>query len=724
VYLLEGEMTDQASSSQNKYALLIGIDCYLPGRLADGSYYPSLGGCVRDIAHVEDFLRNKLRFTDEQIHKLTATNTGGTEPAEPRDQWPTYENMVAALERLIDKAQRGDLVYIHYSGHGGEAMPTLAPEKKGPKGIDEALVPTDIHNPRARYLRDLELALTFQRMARKGLRLSVVLDSCHSGGAVRGLGDVAVRGIGVVDKTPRPQESLVASPKELGEAWDSLTRGGTRSVSLGSGWLPEPEGYVLLAACRPTESAYEYAFSPNERNGALTYWLLDSLNKYGANLSAKTIHERIVAKVHSQFVEQTPQLQGEGQNPLFGGDPGNVVTTATVEEVDAADRRVRLGSVGQAFGNRKGAQFAIYPFGTTDFTDALKRLAIVTVTQIGAVDSQAEITASLSDAPIEQGAPAVLLDQGSLKLLHKVSLTVRDPATDPTADEEAPPVEGQEPLLEAVRQAMNGNLWVAEWKKGEGDTLEYQVVVNKAGQYELWDPAGKRISLRPSVRVDAPRAANTVVDRLVHLAKYDAAKRLENHDPQSPLRGKLVVELKGWQDDYTPGDPPDPQPFDDPGNTPAVKPGQWVFLRIRNEASGPLNVTVLDFQPDWGVSQIFPKGEGNLFVQIRPDQEELLPLQASLPQGYEDGLDVLKVFGTLGTANFARLVLPALDQPVVRAAVKRASAMCGQPNPLEDLMDAISGDQPPKTSTRTFTAAAFPSREWTSSSIELRVKKA
>jgi hypothetical protein len=36
-----------------------------------------------------------------------------------------------------------------------------------------------------------------------------------------------------------------------------ITRG---LSSVGSGWLPDPKGYVLLAACRPSESAYEYAF--------------------------------------------------------------------------------------------------------------------------------------------------------------------------------------------------------------------------------------------------------------------------------------------------------------------------------------------------------------------------------------------------------------------------------------------------------------------------------
>jgi hypothetical protein len=270
----------------NQYALLIGIDFYLPGQLPGGIYYPNLGGCVRDIAHVADFLKKRMNLAESQILSLTATNTGEPKPPEDTGRWPTYENMIAAFEQLMDRTQPGDHIYVHYSGHGGRT-PTLVPEKKGADGKDEALVPMDIHQSDARYLRDIELAFLFQRMVRKGIRLAVVLDSCHSGGAVRGVGDVAVRGIGRVDTTQRPGDSLIASVHDLAEAWGDLTGRATRDVSLASGWLPEPEGYLLLAACRPTESAYEYAFSGGERNGALTYWLLDTVSKLGSSLRGR-----------------------------------------------------------------------------------------------------------------------------------------------------------------------------------------------------------------------------------------------------------------------------------------------------------------------------------------------------------------------------------------------------------------------------------------------------
>jgi hypothetical protein len=206
--------SEKDDSTPQHYALLIGVDCYLPNRLPNGAQYRSLGGCVRDVEHVEAMLRRTLDLSPDSIIKLTATNTAVGKPAEPSAQWPTYNNMVAAFKKLTDQAKAGDQVYIHYSGHGGRAA-TIFPTLKGATAYDEALVPTDIGDSEARYLRDVELAALLKRMVDKGLIVTVVLDSCHSGGMTRGSADVAIRGISSIDTTPRQPESLVASIEEL-----------------------------------------------------------------------------------------------------------------------------------------------------------------------------------------------------------------------------------------------------------------------------------------------------------------------------------------------------------------------------------------------------------------------------------------------------------------------------------------------------------------------------
>src|SRR5262245_35665688 len=99
----------------NFYALLIGINYYLPNKLPSGLYYKSLRGCVQDVVRVENFLRERLSVPAENILKLTSSAGEQDLPAEPPVQWPTYANIVGAFGALTTLAQRGDQVFIHYS---------------------------------------------------------------------------------------------------------------------------------------------------------------------------------------------------------------------------------------------------------------------------------------------------------------------------------------------------------------------------------------------------------------------------------------------------------------------------------------------------------------------------------------------------------------------------------------------------------------------------------
>jgi hypothetical protein len=706
-------VVDQTNRTPNLYTLLIGIDCYLPNMLHDGSYYASLGGCVRDITHFEEFLQRKLGMLEERILKLTATNTSAVEPPGSKDRWPTYENMVAAFQELTEMAKSGDQVYIHYSGHGGRAS-TAFPELKGVNGLDEALVPADIGSSEARYLRDVELAHLLKAMVDKGLIVTVVLDSCHSGGATRGKGGAVARGNGSIDTAPRPTESLVASHDELAKTWETLSEGKTRAVKLGSGWLLEPKGYTLLAACRASESAYEYAFDGRERNGALTYWLLDSLRQLGPGLTYKQLHDRILAKVHGQFERQTPQLQGEGDRVVFGSDRVQPQYAVNVMRVEPRKQQVLLGA-GQAHGLRKRAQFVIYPPGTIDISQVDQRLALVEIVDLGAVDSWARITNKLRPDRIEQGAQAVFLEPGTSRLQRVVR---------PMRRAQLPPSIDQDGALDrfkiALKQSGTSFVRLAE----NGEPADFQVAVNTSSEYEIWDSAGNPISnLRPALRIDDSQAPDCIVHRLVHLTQYHNVRELDNYDSMSPLARKLVVELVGMQSEYDPVDKPDPQPFEDAGNTPVISVGEWTFLRVRNDLppgrpndpSRILNITVLDLQPDWGIRQIFPSGAG-FFEPLDPGQEVMLPLRADLPGGYAEGADVIKVFATLGTTNFRWLELPVLDQRPRRSETTRG----GPRNRLEELLATAVAEEPRM---RNLNPAAYPSKEWVTEEVEIRVRR-
>ncbi|MDJ0692627.1 MAG: caspase family protein [Xenococcaceae cyanobacterium MO_188.B32] len=189
------------AESNNFYALLIGIDRYEPN-----PFYKDLKGCVRDIDLVANYVENTLNVPKKQIWKLTSpleeTKSLSVFRSAQQEIKPTYANIVQAFKELTAQAQSGEQVYIHYSGHGGRAV-TIYPELEGGQRQDEGIVPSDIGSSDGRHLRDVEMATLLKRLTDKGCIVTVIFDSCHSGGATRG--DCAIRGNenNLVDTTAR-----------------------------------------------------------------------------------------------------------------------------------------------------------------------------------------------------------------------------------------------------------------------------------------------------------------------------------------------------------------------------------------------------------------------------------------------------------------------------------------------------------------------------------------
>lgn len=695
-------MADQPEQTPNIHALLIGIDYYKPNRL-----YPNLKGCVRDINLVDDYLQRTLQIPAERIRKLTSPNRenstisevrGGTEP----DILPTYENIVNAFNEITEKAQPQELVYIHYSGHGGRAT-TIYSELKGDGQKDEGIVPMDLGEQDGRYLRDIELATLLKRMTDKGLGVTVVLDSCHSGGATRG--DCAIRGSQEEDTADRPQDSRVAPRQELIDNWKSLVEG-----SNPTGWFPESENYVVLAACRPTEYAFEYAVNGKERHGALTYWMIDTLRTYPGTLSYKTLHDRVSAKIQSKFPNQLPMLLGEGSRSVFNSNLVSTQYTVAVADVDANQKQVKLNA-GLANGLSRGARFAIYPFNTSDFANKQNQLAIVEVTQVQASSASAHVLEEADGGigvkgQIEQGAPALMLSAPP-DLVRRVRLF--DEKKRGNAEDELPTqdlVDKQKYALNAVRQALIGNGWIVEVQSDE--EAHYQVAIGQNCEYEIC--AGMPIkNLTPRLIIGEKEAAEEVVKRLVHLAKYQAIQELDN--PASALINAVEFELLDENK----------QPFPDPSNI-VLKHGGSAYLRIKNTSAYSLNIGVLNLESTWEISQYAIQGLDSPFFELVPNKIEDNPVDFTLPggRGYEQVKEIFKLFATRGRADFRSLKLPPLErefEPKASMGIERISTPFGQ------LLEAIGedADLSPQLN-RAGTYKPDPKAEWVTKQIQFTIK--
>ncbi len=265
-----------------KRAVLIGINRYqIPG--AD------LRGCVNDVKNLSSVLTRFYGFPKGNITVVT-------------DYRATKKAMEAAIQRLVAKTRRGDVLLLHYSGHGSNV-----PDNNGDEADnrDEILCPTNLdwHDP----FRDDWLRTEFDKLP-AGVSLTVLMDCCHSGTNTRAL--------------PRPDapriERFLPCPLDLmasesgralrGEVRGSLhrgTRGRGRKRDVVDADIPE----ILITGCRDTQTSAD-AYLGGSYNGALTYNLCAVLKEAKGKITYRDLHRRTLQKLRRGRFEQVPQLEG------------------------------------------------------------------------------------------------------------------------------------------------------------------------------------------------------------------------------------------------------------------------------------------------------------------------------------------------------------------------------------------------------------------------------
>ncbi|XP_059661906.1 metacaspase-5 [Cornus florida] len=143
-----------------KKAVLIG--CNYQGTKAE------LKGCINDVKRMYACLVDRYGFSEDDITVLIDTDDSYTQP--------TGANIRHTLTALIRSAEPGDILFVHYSGHG-----TRLPAETGEDddtGYDECIVPTDMNLITDDDFRE------FVDLVPDGCRITIVSDSCHSGGLI------------------------------------------------------------------------------------------------------------------------------------------------------------------------------------------------------------------------------------------------------------------------------------------------------------------------------------------------------------------------------------------------------------------------------------------------------------------------------------------------------------------------------------------------------------
>ncbi|KAG1730429.1 Metacaspase-1 [Suillus paluster] len=131
-----------------------------------------LRGCINDVRNVKRFLTSKWNYKEGDIVTLV-------DDATTSRQIPTRRNILDAMRWLVKDAQPHDALFFHYSGHGGQV-----PDQDGDEvdGLDEVIYPVDYK--KAGIIVDDEMHRIMVKSLPTGCRLTVSLNSCHSGTAL------------------------------------------------------------------------------------------------------------------------------------------------------------------------------------------------------------------------------------------------------------------------------------------------------------------------------------------------------------------------------------------------------------------------------------------------------------------------------------------------------------------------------------------------------------
>lgn len=281
--------------AQTRRALVIGI-----GQQEDKAWGKINGD--KDVAYVAEMLKGAM-YKEENITRLV-------------NRQATKVGIIGAFKRMVASCRQGDMVYIHYSGHGQQMTDVHNDERDG---LDECWIPYDACRKVSatyhgeKHLTDDELNVYLNairnKIGAKG-KLLVVIDACHSGDGTRGEDDEIVRGV---------EDTLVVDSQnarglyETFEAIKSFFMGdnGKENV-VNTKAKPRAERWITISACRSDQVNIEMK-SPAV--GKLTYALWKELkNRDKVNNYEFIRRIRKFVNRNTSSRPQQPEMTGEDIN--------------------------------------------------------------------------------------------------------------------------------------------------------------------------------------------------------------------------------------------------------------------------------------------------------------------------------------------------------------------------------------------------------------------------
>ncbi|MBF2026607.1 MAG: caspase family protein [Oscillatoriales cyanobacterium C42_A2020_001] len=335
-----------AQGTPRKRALLIGINDY-PGSdkrdLKTRGLWYQLQGAVNDVELQRELLIHRFGFHSDDI--LMLTNKKATRAA-----------ILNAFEKhLYDWVKSDDdVVVFHYSGHGSNVIDS---NKIFSDGLNGTIVPFDAQLPdgypfRGGAVEDITAGTIFlmrEALGRKTKQVTFLLDSCYSGGGVRGNLVVRSRPGQFELRGEARKTNLEASPEEVEyqQRW-------LKQLQLSQEeWIARRKqnlvnGVAIFAAQRD-QPAVDAAFASGVHAGVFTYSLVRQLWQQTSNQAMGKVIVAVAAKTEQFLKEsrsQTPGFEarqsGDAQQLMYFMPMQNPPAEAVITEVKGQSVKLLL----------------------------------------------------------------------------------------------------------------------------------------------------------------------------------------------------------------------------------------------------------------------------------------------------------------------------------------------------------------------------------------------
>lgn len=328
-FFQQGERYGQvlAQNTPRKLALLVGINDY-PDNIG------ALAGCVNDIDMQRELLINRFGFNSNDILTLT-------------DGQATRQNILTSFEEhLIKQAKPGDVVVFHFSGHGSRISDKPSCDEIARKVSTECanstIMPIDARNQTGFACDIMGHTIFLLMSALKTENVTVILDSCHSGGGKRG--NFVIRSFEDSYLPPPCSEEI----KYQNQWLEKLSLSPQKFVELRRKSVAKG---VVIASAKSDQKALDANFN-GFRAGAFSYlftqylwqqYSSQSLNTTIINVSRSTKNRALQERFY-----QDPEVEKNPQNinpPIYFLPIQSLPAEAVITKINGDEVEFWLGGV-------------------------------------------------------------------------------------------------------------------------------------------------------------------------------------------------------------------------------------------------------------------------------------------------------------------------------------------------------------------------------------------